>query len=99
MQRSSEQDAGMATKTGLQRGEGEEMSLNNIKSPPSSETGSKLLHAQTNIQIDLPAIIKSYSTQPLHFQDDSIRAGGGKKTNAELCLCQTFKPSLKMTYS
>lgn len=50
-----------------------EMSLNNIKSPPSSETGSKLLHAQTNRQIDLSehlsALIKSYSTQPPHFQD------------------------------
>lgn len=101
MQRSSEQDAGMATKTGLQGGEGEEMSLNNIKSPPSSETGSKLLHAKTNIQIDLPAIIKFYSTQPLHFRDHTTALGleGGKKNNAELCLCQTFKPSLKRTYS
>lgn len=80
MQRSSEQDAGMATKTGLWRVGGcvggvkaGEMSLNNIKSPPSSETGSKLLHAQTNRQIDLSehlsALIKSYSTQPPHFQD------------------------------
>lgn len=42
----------MATKTGLQRGKGREMSLNNIKSPQPSETGSKLLHAQTNIQIE-----------------------------------------------
>lgn len=42
----------MATKTGLQGDGGREMSLNNIKSPQPSETGSKLLHAQTNIKID-----------------------------------------------
>lgn len=51
---------------GLRMLKAREMSLNNIKSPPSSETGSKLLHAQTNRQIDLAehlsALIKSYST-------------------------------------
>lgn len=74
MQRSSEQDAGMATKTGLRGGgEGREMSLNNIKSPQPSETGSKLLHAQTNIEIEfsqhLSSVIKSYFTQLLQIQD------------------------------
>lgn len=68
MQWSSEQDARIATKTSLQGGEGREMSLNNIKSPQPSETGSKLCtHKQNSANIS--AIIKSYFTQLLPFQD------------------------------
>lgn len=66
MQRSSEQDAGIATQTGLWGKEGREMSLNNIKSPQPLETGSKLLHTK-NSQIEfseyLSMIIQSYFTQ------------------------------------